>query len=122
MKALVVDDSALARTVLLNACSRVGIQSIDQAFDGKMALEYVTKNNYNIIFMDWNMPNMLGIEAVKKIREMGRNIPIIMVTGLSDRIHVSEAMKAGVNNYLIKPFKPETAIEKIQETLSATPS
>jgi CheY-like chemotaxis protein len=117
MKALVVDDSALARNIIASTLEEVGITEVDLAKDGTESIELVQSNRYDIIFMDWNMPVMQGIEAVKEIRHQGITTPIIMVTGLGDEFHVKEAIGAGVNNYLIKPFKAETAIEKIKETL-----
>ncbi len=119
MKALIADDSNLARVVLINAAKQAGFDQFDQAQDGLEAIELIKHSHYDVIFMDWNMPNMQGIDAVRAIRAMGKTMPIIMVTGLADQMHVNEAIEAGVNNYLIKPFKPETAINKIGETLAA---
>lgn len=119
MKALIADDSNLARVVLINAAKQAGFDQFDQAQDGLEAIERIKHNHYDVVFMDWNMPNMQGIDAVRAIRAMGKTMPIIMVTGLADQMHVNEAIAAGVNNYLIKPFKPETAITKIEETITA---
>lgn len=117
MKALVVDDSAVMRKVVIGALSRAEIINVDQAADGKEAVEAVKENDYGLILMDWNMPNMLGIDAVKEIRALGNTTPIIMVTTEAEKSRVVEALKAGANNYIIKPFEPTTIVDKIKAVL-----
>lgn len=117
MKALVVDDSAVMRKVLIGALGRANIEDVDQAADGKEAVEAVQANEYGLVLMDWNMPNMLGIDAVKAIRQLGKTMPIIMVTTEAEKSRVIEALKSGANNYIIKPFEPATIVAKIQEVL-----
>ena len=117
MKALVVDDSAVMRKVLIGALGRPNIEQVDQAADGREAVEAAKATDYGLILMDWNMPNMLGIDAVKAIRELGKTMPIIMVTTEAEKSRVIEALKAGANNYVIKPFEPATIVSKIQEVL-----
>ena len=117
MKALVVDDSAVMRKVLIGALGRANIDQVDQAADGREAVEAAKATDYGLILMDWNMPNMLGIDAVKAIRELGKTMPIIMVTTEAEKSRVIEALKAGANNYVIKPFEPATIVSKIQEVL-----
>jgi len=117
MKALVVDDSAVMRKVLIGALSRANINDVDQAADGQEAVTAVQGNDYGLILMDWNMPNMLGIAAVKEIRAAGKTMPIIMVTTEAEKTRVIEALKAGANNYIIKPFEPATIVSKIQEVI-----
>ncbi len=118
MRALVVDDSAVMRKVLIGALGRANINEVDQASDGIEAVQAVQQNNYDIILMDWNMPNMLGIDALKAIREMGKTMPIIMVTTEAEKSRVLEALKSGATNYIIKPFEPNTIVGKIQEVLN----
>lgn len=122
MKALVADDSTVMRKILINALSQAGITDADQAVDGKEAVAAIMANDYDLVLMDWHMPNMSGIEAVKIIRANGKKMPIIMVSTEAEKSHVIEALKAGVNNFVIKPFKPETIIAKIQQTLGMTSS
>ena len=117
MKALVVDDSAVMRKVLIGALSRASITEVDQAGDGLEAVEAVKANEYGLVLMDWNMPNMLGIDAVKAIRAEGSTVPIIMVTTEAEKSRVIDALKAGANNYIIKPFEPATIVTKIEEVL-----
>ena len=117
MKALVVDDSGVMRKVLIGALARAEVTDVDQAADGEECVEAVQNNEYDLILMDWNMPNMLGIDAVKAIRAGGHKMPIIMVTTEAEKSRVIDAIKAGANNYIIKPFQPATIVEKIQQVL-----
>lgn len=117
MKALVVDDSGVMRKVLIGALSRAGITEADQAADGQISVDMCKENDYCVVLMDWNMPNMLGIDAVRAIRALGKTMPIIMVTTEAEKSRVLEALKSGANNYIIKPFEPTTIVSKIQEVL-----
>ncbi len=117
MKALVVDDSLLARSLLVGALKEIGISDVDQASDGLSAVKLTLQESYSIIMIDWNMPNMLGIDALRSIRKKDIETPIMMVTGLADALHIQEAIQAGVNDYMIKPFNKKQAIEKITSLL-----
>lgn len=79
-------------------------------------MEAVGKQTYDIILMDWNMPVMTGLEAVKEIRDKGVKTPI-MVTTEAEKSRIIDAIKAGAQNYVIKPFEPATIIGKIKDTL-----
>jgi two-component system chemotaxis response regulator CheY len=118
MKALVVDDSAVMRKVLIGALGRAGIEEVLQAGDGKEAVDAVQGDDVDLVLMDWNMPNMLGIDAVREIRSQGKTMPIIMVTTEAEKSRVVEALKAGASNYIIKPFEPTTIVAKINEVMS----
>ncbi|MEN6626766.1 MAG: response regulator [Candidatus Sumerlaeia bacterium] len=115
MKILVVDDSTTMRKILINALKSVGITEIDEAGNGQQAVDAARSASYDVILMDWNMPQMLGIDALKMIRLSGNTVPVIMVTTEAEKSRVIEALKAGANNYVIKPFMPEAIITKIQE-------
>ena len=118
MKALVVDDSAVMRKVLIGALSRAGITDVGEATDGVESVEAVENDEYDLVLMDWNMPNMLGIDAVRKMRELGKTFPIIMVTTEAEKARVIEALKTGATNYIIKPFEPHTIVKKIHDTMA----
>ena len=72
----------------------------------------------DLVLVDWNMPKMDGITLIRKIRETDKTLPLIMVTTESEKSRVMEALKAGVNNYVVKPFTAETLSEKIEQTMS----
>jgi len=118
MKVLVVDDSAVMRKVLMDALLKSGIHNIGQAPNGAAALKAIENGNFDLILMDWNMPKMDGVQAVKEIRARGINTPIIMVTTESEKSRVLEALKSGANNYIVKPFTTELVATKIKETMS----
>jgi two-component system chemotaxis response regulator CheY len=115
---LVVDDMAAMRKILRTLLSQLGFKNIDEAEDGKQALEKLKQNpdKYGLIITDWNMPNMTGIELVQAIRsdERLKHLPILMVTAEAKKENVLTAIKAGVNNYIVKPFTAETLKEKIE--------
>ena len=118
MKALIVDDSISMRKVLVAVLSKIGITEVGQAADGEEAVAACDTDDYDVVLMDWNMPKMLGIDALKQIRADGKSVPIIMVTTETEKGRVLEALKAGANNYIIKPFKPDAIQLKIEETLA----
>ena len=122
MKVLVVDDSAVMRKVLIGALGQAGIKDVAQAADGVEAVAAVGKDTFDMVLMDWNMPNMLGIDALKEIRGGGNKTPVIMVTTEAEKSRVIEALKAGANNYIIKPFQADTITAKIEETLAKASS
>ena len=118
MKALVVDDSVVMRKVLIGALGRANITDVDQASEGKEAVDAMMATEYTLVLMGWNMPNVRGIDAVRAIRAAGKTMPIIMVTTEAEKSRVIEALSAGANDYVIKPFEPATIISKIQEVLA----
>ncbi|MBI2568080.1 MAG: response regulator [Candidatus Schekmanbacteria bacterium] len=117
MKVLVVDDSLVMRRIVKNALKQIGLEDAVEATNGKEALSMLAQGKVDLILTDWNMPEMNGLEFVSKIRETDKTTPIIMVTTQAGREDVVEAVKAGVNNYIVKPFKPETLKEKIDAVL-----
>lgn len=120
MKSLVVDDSAVMRKVLTGALARVGITDVTHASDGAQAVAAAALEDFDLILMDWNMPVMLGIDAVKKIRLMGNTAPILMVTTEAEKPRIVEAIRAGATNYVIKPFEPGVIVAKIKDVLVQT--
>jgi two-component system chemotaxis response regulator CheY len=105
MKTLLVDDSTTMRKILINILATGGMTDVIEASDGQQAVEAVMANDgIDLVLMDWNMPNMLGIDALKMIRAAGKTVPVIMVTTEAEKTRVILAMQAGANDYLIKPF------------------
>ena len=120
MKILVVDDSSTMRRIIVNTLARLGYKDVVQGADGLEAWEAMQANpDVNVVITDWNMPNMNGLELVKKIRAEDKyvDIPIIMVTTEGGKAEVITALKAGVNNNIVKPFTPQVLKEKLQAVL-----
>jgi len=88
-----------------------------EAENGKFALEALAKGGIELVITDWNMPVMNGLEFVTELREVNPTIPILMVTTNASNQDVIQALKAGVNNYVVKPFTPEVLKEKVMAVM-----
>jgi len=117
MKVLVVDDFATMRRIVKGVLKQLGFSDIIEAENGTSALDELKKEKVGLIVSDWNMPKMTGLDLLKAVREDERlkAIPFIMVTAEGQKENVLEAVKAGVSNYIVKPFTPETFNEKLQK-------
>jgi two-component system chemotaxis response regulator CheY len=118
MRIMLVDDSKTMRNIQRNILGQLGYSEIEEACDGQDALSKVVAFKPELLLVDWNMPNMDGITFVKTIRQKGMKQPVIMVTTESEKSRVVEAIKAGVTNYIVKPFTPETLGQRVQETVA----
>lgn len=119
MKFMVVDDSPTMRRIVINALKGFGYNDVLQAGDGVEAFEQMLQEDVDVLITDWNMPNMSGLELTKKVRaeEKYKNIPILMVTTRGLKTDIIEALKAKVNNYVVKPFTPPILKEKLDSIL-----
>lgn len=118
MKVLVVDDSRIMRNIVKNAMAqhpRLGEATCLEAGDGAEALRLIEAQKIDLLLLDWNMPMMNGIDLVKKLRAVPAHakLPIIMITSEAAKYNVIEAIKAGVNDYLVKPVSERMLIDKI---------
>ena len=120
MKILLVDDSRTIRNIQKNTLNGLGHEDITEAADGLEALSAVATAPPDLIILDWNMPNMDGLTFVKEYRKTDRTTPLIMVTTEAEKSRVIEALKAGVNNSVVKPFTPDLLAQRISETLAKT--
>ncbi len=121
MRVLVVDDFATMRKIEKNILGQLGIKNVDEADDGSTALPKLKSTKYDVVLLDWNMPNMTGLELLKAMRaEEGlKNVPVIMVTAEALKDNVVAAAQAGVNDYVVKPFNASTLEEKLKKVLKA---
>ena len=121
MKVLIVDDFATMRRILKNVLRQVGFTNIIEADDGKTALKELKKEKIDLILCDWNMPEMAGIDLLRHVRSDDhlKDVPFVMVTAEAQKENILEAVKAGVSNYVVKPFTAETINEKLQKVFSA---
>ncbi len=123
MNVLVVDDFSTMRKIIKNVLKQIGIESVLEAENGKMALDLLKKEEIDLIISDWIMPEMTGIDFLKacKADDNIKKIPFVMVTAEAQKGNIMEAIKSGVDNYIVKPFTPEklqAAIEKAKERIS----
>jgi two-component system chemotaxis response regulator CheY len=120
IKVLVVDDFATMRRIVKGVLKQLGFSNIIEAEDGNAALGELKKEKFGLIVSDWNMPNMSGLDLLRAVRGDTdlKTIPFIMVTAEGQKENVIEAVKAGVSNYIVKPFTPETFGEKLQKVLA----
>jgi len=116
IKILVVDDSSTMRRIIKNVLIKLGYKNIVESDDGLNAWEKFQKDKFDIVLTDWNMPTP-GLDLVHKIRFKNKDIPIIMITTEGGKREVIIALKAGVNNYIVKPFTPIILKEKLKEIL-----
>jgi two-component system chemotaxis response regulator CheY len=118
MRILVVDDFSTMRRIIKNILKQIGFANVDEAENGQAALAKIGDGgNYDFVISDWNMPEMTGIELLKQVRanEATKDLPFLMVTAEAKKENVVEAVKAGVNNYIVKPFTAEVLQEKISK-------
>ncbi len=118
MRVLVVDDSKTMRNIVKGVLTGMGAAAIEEAGDGQDAMSRVDAFNPDLILLDWNMPVMDGISFVRAYRGRKKTTPIIMVTTEAEKTRVLEAIQAGVNNYAVKPFTPESLSKIIEATLA----
>jgi two-component system, chemotaxis family, chemotaxis protein CheY len=118
---LVVDDYQTMVRILRNLLKQIGFNDVDDASDGQAALEKLRSKKYGLVISDWNMAPMTGYELLQQVRadaELG-SLPFIMVTAEAKTENVVAAKKAGVNNYIVKPFNAETLRSKISAVFGA---
>ncbi len=119
MPVLVVDDYKTMIRIITNLLKQLGFENIDDAADGKEALAKMQENSYGLVISDWNMEPMTGYELLREVRadDKLKTTPFIMVTAESKTENVIAAKKAGVNNYIVKPFNAATLKGKITAVL-----
>ena len=115
MKILVVDDFPSMRRILRNLLNNIGISDIDEASDGGEAFAKIQTAKFDLVISDWNMEPVTGLDLLRRVRADSANgrLPFIMVTAESKTENVIEAKKAGVNNYIVKPFTADVLKAKI---------
>ncbi len=117
MRVLIVDDFSTMRRIIKNILRQLGFNNIVEADDGTAAWDILTKDQVEFIISDWNMPQMTGIELLRKVRaseEFG-DLPFLMVTAEAQQENIIEAVQAKVSNYIVKPFTAETLGQKINK-------
>ncbi len=121
LKILIVDDFATMRKVIRNLLKQGGFENVVEAEDGVAALKVLKSQQVDFIISDWNMPNMSGLELLKAVRcdDELKALPFLMVTAEALKDNVVAAVKAGVSNYIVKPFTAEVLNEKIEKIVKS---
>jgi len=120
VRILIVDDSVIMRNIVKNTFAEMKVSFMClEASDGKQALRQLESNDVTLIFLDWNMPGMDGIEFLKYVRAIPKykDLPIVMVTSERGKFSVIEALQSGATDYIVKPVNPKIFKEKVQEIL-----
>jgi two-component system, chemotaxis family, chemotaxis protein CheY len=120
MSVLVVDDYSTMIRIIRNLLGQLGFADVDDAADGSAALQKMHAKRYGLVISDWNMEPMTGYELLREVRADPDlcSIPFILVTAESKTENVIAARKAGVNNYIIKPFNAQTLKSKIESVFA----
>lgn len=124
-KILLCDDMVMIRSLVRKSLADLGYENIFEAVDGQQALDLIKQEHdkkvpFDVVFMDWNMPNMSGIEVVqhcKKDPDLA-NIPFIMISAERDHKNIVQALNSGVVDYIMKPFSPAILSNKIAKIVS----
>jgi len=116
---LIVDDYKTMLRIIRNLLKQLGFHNVDEATDGAETLNKLRSKNYDLVISDWNMEPMTGYELLKEVRsdDMLKALPFIMVSAESKTDNVIAAKKAGVNNYIVKPFNAATLKSKLTSVL-----
>lgn len=124
LKILVVDDFSTMRQIVKKSLRQLGFENITEAVDGQEALTKLKSDQFNFIVSDWNMPNMMGIDLLKAVRSDSslKNIPFLMITAEAQKDNIIEAAKAGVSQYIIKPFTVDALQQKLEAIFSKAPA
>lgn len=117
MRILIVDDMSTMRRIVKNIFKQLGFANLEEAENGKEALDKLKAGKFDLVVSDWNMPVMAGIELLKNIRADAEltHIPVLMLTAEAQKDNLLEAIHAGVSNYIVKPFSAATVKEKLDK-------
>ncbi|MDX2471116.1 MAG: chemotaxis response regulator CheY [SAR324 cluster bacterium] len=117
MRILVVDDFSTMRRIIKNILRQLGYNNVIEADDGTTALAKLQQEAVDFVITDWNMPKMSGLELLNEIRSSDtmKDLPVLMVTAEALQENIVAAIKAGVSNYVVKPFDAATISEKIDK-------
>ncbi len=117
-RVLIVDDAAFMRMMLKNILKEAGFEIAAEAASGNEAVEKFEETGPDLVTMDITMPDMDGLEAVKQIIDIDENAKIIMVSAMGQQKMVVEAVQAGAEDFIVKPFEKERVLEAIKKVLS----
>ena len=120
---LLIDDEELTLELIKHMLAEINVGEVLMSGNGARALKVLQKDpaHYDLVISDWEMPGMNGLDFLRAFRQFNKNTPVLMVTGNTQREFVMEAIKAGVNDFLGKPFTARDLLAKVKKLTSATP-
>ncbi len=116
-RALIADDSSTMRKILIRSLNACGLAEVVEAADGAEAIRLFGEQSFDLVLTEWNMPAKSGLDLIQAIRASGAKVPIIMITTEAEKSRVVEVIKAGVSEYVIKPFTAEMLRGKIEKVM-----
>jgi two-component system chemotaxis response regulator CheY len=124
LRVLIVEDRPIMLKILRKLLASGGFRDIDEAINGRFALERLATKRYDLILSDWNMDDLSGFELLKAVRANPETAttPFILVTAEAKPDNIAAAQRAGVNGYLLKPFGADALTQAIQSALKRTPT
>ena len=118
IKILIIDDTRSVHMFVKKLLAQGHVTEVASVYNGQEALDLLKQNSdFDLIFLDWNMPIMEGPETLQNIRKMGIQIPILMMTTLSSEDNINQMLELGVSEYMIKPFTVDILFQKIEFVL-----
>ena len=115
---LIVDDMMTMRKIVAKNCREIGFTNFIEAADGALGWEAITQADppIGLVISDWNMPNCTGLDLLKRVRADSRfkHLPFILVTAEAEAHQIAEAVRAGVDNYVVKPFSKDSLVSKLE--------
>lgn len=119
IKVLLADDSGVMRKIIARALAAAGVTNIVEAADGDEAWTRFSSEPFDLVLSDWNMPGRTGLELLTAIRGSGSKTPVILVTTEAEKSRILDAIRAGVSDYVIKPFEQDALKEKLEKFIAA---
>jgi two-component system, chemotaxis family, chemotaxis protein CheY len=113
-RVLVADDSGVMRKIIIRALNSLGVTEITEAANGAEAIALFDGGGFDLVLTDWNMPQSSGLDVVRHIRAAGSKVPVVLVTTEAEKARVVEAIEAGVDDYLAKPFEASALQAKLE--------
>jgi two-component system chemotaxis response regulator CheY len=114
-KILIVDDAAFMRMMIKDILQKNGYEVVAEAANGIQAVELYKAHQPDLVTMDITMPEMDGIQAVKQIKAINSNAKVIMCSAMGQQSMVMDAIKAGANDFIVKPFQADRVLEAIRK-------
>ncbi|MGL4849668.1 MAG: response regulator [Clostridium sp.] len=116
-RVLIVDDAAFMRMMIKDILEKNGFEVVGEAANGQIAVDMYKKERPDIVTMDITMPDMDGIEAVKRIKEFAPEAKIIMCSAMGQQSMVMDAIRAGAKDFIVKPFQADRVLEAVKKVL-----